>query len=275
MDTLFDAAYACLIATEIDQKLHLTETHAAAWRAGALSHEAEAAPVQTLETPGLPARLQLVAPRDLPRRRLSTPAGHAALLHAIAHIEFNAINLAWDAVYRFRDLPRAYYDDWVRVADEERQHFQLLRAHLQQFNADYGDFPAHNGWWELALETASDPLLRMALVPRVMEARGLDVTPGIMARLADKGDQRAVEILQIILRDEIGHVAAGSRWFRVLCTERGLVPETTFIALIQQHLNGQLRPPFHLEARLAAGFDASELAQLATLCPPQKQKTSP
>jgi len=275
MDTLFDAAYACLIATEIDQKLRLTETYAAAWRAGALSHEAEAAPVQTLTTPGLPARLQLVAPRDLPRRRLSTPAGHAALLHAIAHIEFNAINLAWDAVYRFRNMPRAYYADWVRVADEERQHFQLLRAHLQQFNADYGDFPAHNGLWELALETASDPLLRMALVPRVMEARGLDVTPGIMARLADKGDQRAVEILQIILRDEIGHVAAGSRWFRFLCTQRGLVPETTFIALIQQHLNGQLRQPFHLEARLAAGFDAAELTQLATLCAPHGVKTSP
>ncbi|MEJ2654165.1 MAG: ferritin-like domain-containing protein [Acidihalobacter sp.] len=149
----------------------------------------------------------------MPRRGLGTREGRAALVHAVAHIEFNAINLALDAVYRFRSLPRAYYDDWLRVADEEARHFMLLADRLTDFGMRYGDLPAHNGLWEMAVKTADDWLLRMALVPRVLEARGLDVTPGMIERLRQAGDMETVAALEVILREEVGHVAIGSRWF--------------------------------------------------------------
>ena len=166
-----------------------------------------------------PSRPQLVSPKELTRRGLGTKEGHAALIHSLCHIEFNAINLALDAVYRFRGMPESYYGDWWKVAKEEAYHFDLLRKHLSSLGYTYGDFVAHNGLWQAALDTAHDPLVRMALVPRVLEARGLDVTPGIMKRLQEMGDQRAVEILKIIHRDEIGHVAIGSRWFKFLCQQ--------------------------------------------------------
>jgi len=204
----------------------------------------------------------LVPPRELPKRGFTTLAGRAALIHAVAHIEFNAINLAWDAVYRFRDMPQAYYDDWVRVADEEAYHFSLLRTRLVELGYDYGDFSAHNGLWEMARDTAHDVLVRMALVPRVLEARGLDVTPGMMARLRAAGDEETVALLEIILRDEIGHVEIGSRWFRWLCEQRGLVAESVFRELIQRYMKGQIKGPFHRDARLQAGFSESELAAL-------------
>jgi uncharacterized ferritin-like protein (DUF455 family) len=207
-----------------------------------------------------------VAPGILAHRRIGTHEGQAALVHAVAHIEFNAINLACDAVYRFRDLPNNYYADWARVAAEEAQHFSLLQERLVQLGYRYGDFPAHNGLWELAVETAGDPLLRMALVPRVMEARGLDVTPGMMERFASIGDKQTVAILQVILRDEVGHVEAGSRWFRYLCGERGLEPESTYFSLLDQHLAGGIRCPLHKEARREAGFTESELMRLEALC---------
>jgi uncharacterized ferritin-like protein (DUF455 family) len=208
----------------------------------------------------------LVSPGRLAQRRIGTPEGQAALIHAVAHIEFIAINLACDAVFRFRDMPDAYYADWVRVAAEEAYHFSLLHTRLGQLGYAYGDFPAHNGLWDLAVRTAHDPLLRMALVPRVMEARGLDVTPGMMERFASIGDQQTVAILQIILRDEVGHVEAGSRWFRYLCEQRGLEPEATYFDLLQEHLAGGIRCPLHKPARLAAGFTESELGRLEALC---------
>ena len=187
-------------------------------------------------------------------------------MHAVAHIEFNAINLACDAIYRFRDLPDAYYADWAEVASEEAYHFSLLQGRLEQLGYNYGDFPAHNGLWELAVKTAGDPLMRMALVPRVMEARGLDVTPGMMERFASIGDQESVAILEIILRDEVGHVEAGSRWFRHLCEQRGLEPEATYFALLEEHLGGAIRCPLHKSARREAGFTESELGRLEALC---------
>jgi uncharacterized ferritin-like protein (DUF455 family) len=207
----------------------------------------------------------LVAPRELPKRNFHAVEGRAALIHAVAHIEFNAINLAWDAVYRFRNLPKPYYDDWVRVADEEAYHFTLLRERLRTLQYDYGDFTAHNGLWEMARDTAHDPLVRMALVPRVLEARGLDVTPGMMARLRAAGDEDTVGLLEIILRDEIGHVEIGSRWFRFLCEQRGLVPELTFRELIDRYMKGRIKGPFHHQARLQAGFSAEELSVLERL----------
>ncbi len=262
---LFVAAEACLASREVGQKCRLATALWGDWQDGRLSREGES------EAPGLrdagrPARPELVAPRQLRQRKLGSVEGQAALVHAVAHIEFNAINLACDAVYRFRDLPDAYYGDWLRIAAEEAHHFTLLDARLGQLGYAYGDFPAHNGLWELAMKTAGDPLLRMALVPRVMEARGLDVTPGMMERFAAIGDQQTVEILDLILREEIGHVEAGSRWFRKLCADRGLDPEETYFTLLEQHLGSSIRCPLHLAARRQAGFTDSELGRLEALC---------
>ena len=231
------------------------------WQAQALQTYCQQ---QTLAitVPGRPDRPVLVAPRDLQRRKLATAEGHAALIHSLCHIEFNAINLALDAVYRFRDMPGQFYADWLKVAAEEAYHFGLLRDHLQTLAYDYGDFPAHNGLWEAAVDTAHDPLVRMALVPRVLEARGLDVTPGIMAKLASIGDNAAVAILEIIHRDEIGHVAIGSHWFRFLCTQRGLPVEETFAELIEKYMHGGIRQPIAHDTRRQAGFTEAELAYL-------------
>lgn len=262
--SLFEAARACLAADSVAQKLRLTRCYAEAWRRGELDLQYDAAPLPIGE-PGRPARPVLVMPADVPRRGLGTAQGRAALLHAVTHIEFNAINLAWDAVYRFRDLPERFYDDWVRVADEEAHHFQLLRRRLQQLGYDYGDFPAHNGLWDMAQKTAFDPMVRMALVPRVLEARGLDVTPAMMKRLRQVGDLESVAILEIILRDEIGHVEIGSRWFRYFCDGRGLEMEQTFRELISAYFAGQLRGPFNDAARLRAGFSETELRALERL----------
>ena len=261
MNNLFDAAYRCIMATDITEKVQLSKTTAQAWQTGQLNLSATT-PAEPILLPGLPPSLRLVPPRNVPRRTVATPTGQAALLHALAHIEFNAINLAWDAVYRFRDLPTAFYDDWVKVADEEALHFELLHEQLQQLDYNYGDFPAHNGLWEMAVKTAHDVLVRMALVPRLLEARGLDATPLIIAKVQAQGLERVVEILQIILRDEIGHVAIGSHWFAHCCAEQALNPETTFQNLIAQHFTGSLKTPFNVEARLAAGFSEQELKNL-------------
>jgi len=237
------------------------------WQANslALDHTTAVLPITSANYPGRPAQPTLVAPREVPRRDLKTPLGKAAFIHAIAHIEFNAINLALDAVYRFRNMPDDYYGDWLNVAADEARHFQLLRGRLQQLGHDYGDFPAHNGLWEMAEKTAHDPLLRMALVPRVLEARGLDVTPGMIKRLTALGDHETVAILATILEEEIPHVATGSRWFACLCEQRDLVPETEFPKLLQRYMPGVVKPPFNQPARLAAGFTIFELQQLATL----------
>jgi uncharacterized ferritin-like protein (DUF455 family) len=259
--SLFEAAAACIAECDVAQKLRRTRDSALCWRSGGLSLNDDGA-VRAIGPPGRPQRPELVVPRELPKRGFHSTAGRAALVHAVAHIEFNAINLAWDAVYRFRGMPRAFYDDWVRVADEEAYHFSLVRERLHQLGYDYGDFAAHNGLWAMAEETAHDALVRMALVPRVLEARGLDVTPGMIARLRRAGDKDTVALLEIILRDEIGHVEIGSRWFRWLCAERGVVPESTFRDLVGRYMKGGLKGPFHRNARLQAGFSEDELAAL-------------
>lgn len=212
--------------------------------------------------PGWPQRPALVPPAQLPSRNAFDAAGRAALLHAVAHIEFNAIALALDAVWRFSDLPQAYYTDWARVAGEEAQHFSLLQGHLASTGHAYGDFAAHDGLWTMAERTRGDVLARMALVPRTLEARGLDVTPAMREKFARAGDTRAAEILDVILRDEIGHVAIGNRWFRWLCERTGVDPVRVHAQLAQQHRAPRPKPPFNFEARRAAGFDAAELAAL-------------
>jgi uncharacterized ferritin-like protein (DUF455 family) len=259
---LFDAAAACLAEPDPARKQALTAEAAAAWRSGLLVVDGDGA-VPVLQSPGRPSRLELVAPRDLPRRRLTSPSGRAALIHAVAHIEFNAINLAWDAVQRFRDLPTEFYADWIQVAAEEAHHFGLMQERLADLGHDYGNLPAHDGLWEMAQRTAQDPLARMALVPRVLEARGLDVTPGMIERLLAVGDQETAARLGIILRDEVGHVAAGSRWFRHLCATRGLDPRPTFFALLDAYLTGEVRGPLNLPDRRRGGFDEEELLLLS------------
>lgn len=213
--------------------------------------------------PGRPARPELVSPQAVPFRRPGSPEGHAALLHAIAHIEFNAINLALDCVMRFRAFPADFHHAWLTVAVEEAMHFGLVRGRLRSLGFDYGDFPAHNGLWEMACRTAHDPLARMALVPRVLEARGLDATPPIMEKLRRIGDAESVAVLEIILRDEVGHVALGDKWFRTLCAERGLDAEQTYVELIELFDAPWPQPPLNARARLAAGFSSVELERLA------------
>jgi uncharacterized ferritin-like protein (DUF455 family) len=212
--------------------------------------------------PGRPMRPLLVAPAALARRSPYTRAGRAALLHAVAHIEFNAINLALDVLWRFAAMPAAYYRDWLQVAAEEAHHFTLLAGHLATLGHAYGDFDAHNGLWDMVEKTKSDVTARMALVPRTLEARGLDATPPMRAKLAQAGDARAVEILDVILRDEIGHVAVGNRWYRWLCERDGLDALAHYAVLAARHGAPRLKPPFNLEARAQAGFTPQELEQL-------------
>ncbi len=209
--------------------------------------------------PGRPDQPLLVAPALLATRSLGTVEGRATLIHAVAHIEFNAINLALDMVQRFGDLGAQFIDDWVSVAREEALHFSLLQDHLHTLGFAYGDFPAHNGLWEMAEKTSGDVLARLALVPRILEARGLDVSPGIRDKLKQAGDHRGAEILSIILRDEIGHVAIGNRWFRHCCAERGLDPIQCFEALWIAYDGPQPRAPFNVAARLQAGFVQEEI----------------
>ena len=215
--------------------------------------------------PGRPARPELRSHLDVPKRSPFTPEGLAALLHAVTHIEFNAINLALDAAWRFRGLPPAYYLDWLKVAAEEAQHFSLLNEHLQAMGYDYGDFPAHTGLWDMTEKTEGDVLARMALVPRTLEARGLDATPPMQAKLRRVGTPdalRAVDILDVILRDEIGHVAIGNHWYRQLCTQRGLDPVATYALLARQYEAPRLKGPLNLDARRRAGFSDEEIASL-------------
>ncbi|HYE41208.1 MAG TPA: ferritin-like domain-containing protein [Ramlibacter sp.] len=215
--------------------------------------------------PGRPALPRLVHPARVPRRSPATAHGLAALLHAIAHIEFNAINLALDAAWRFDGMPPAFHHDWLRVASEEALHFTLLADHLASLGHAYGDFDAHDGLWSMCEKTAGDVTARMALVPRTLEARGLDATPRIQAGLRQAGTPaalRAVEILDVILRDEVGHVAVGNHWYRWCCEREGLEAVATYAVLARRYDAPRLHGPFNLEARRAAGFDAAELAAL-------------
>ena len=261
-------ALQVLMQRDPDEKAGAAAVLHDAWLAGSVGVAPDAVLAEPMDAPGRsalpgrPDRPLLVAPRDLPQRSPQTPQGHAALIHAVAHIEFNAINLALDAVWRFSGLPHDFYADWLRVAREEALHFSLLQAHLRSLGHAYGDFEAHDGLWMMTAKTAHDVLARMALVPRLLEARGLDATPPMQARLARAGDRRAVEILDIILRDEVGHVEVGNRWYRALCAQRGLDPVSHFKALARAHGAPRLKPPFNLDARRRAGFEEAELSAL-------------
>ena len=256
-------ALHALVEPNLDKKVALAQSiqAQAATLLIAIDKQLQAPP----DLPGCPARPELRAHLDVPKRSPFTPDGLAALLHAVAHIEFNAINLALDAIWRFADMPRQYYLDWAQVAAEEALHFSLLRAHLQNMGYDYGDFAAHTGLWDMTAKTTGDVLARMALVPRTLEARGLDATPPMQAKLRKVGTSqalRAVEILDVILRDEITHVAIGNHWYRYLCAQRNLDPVATYAVLARQYDAPRIKGPLNLDARRQAGFEEAELALL-------------
>jgi len=258
MKSIFDMAYFCLMLTDPVDKCNSVFKFKEKVESNHLNFHTIAS-IKTISSPGRPDKPCLVLPRDLPRRSFSTEQGRIALIHAITHIEFNSINLALDAIYRFQDLPHEYYTDWLHVACEEAHHFLMLRERLHQFGHDYGGFEAHNGLWEMAVKTSDHVITRMALVPRVLEARGLDVTPGMIKKFQKYGDNTTVDILKIIFEQEIGHVAIGSRWFKYACKQQDVKPELTFQNLLRTHFSGQLRGPFELEARRKAGFSDTEL----------------
>jgi len=262
--SLFLRTEQCLNACDPVLKVNLTKALYKDWCAGKLNID-RAFVAEEIAEVGRPDLPELVASREVPRRSINTDEGRVILCHAIAHIEFNAINLALDAAYRFTDMPEEFYGDWLKVASEEAYHFTLLETYLHKRNAKYGDFDAHNGLWEMAQLTAHDVMIRMALVPRVLEARGLDVTPGILKKLAQQKDEEFIGYLEIIHKDEIGHVAIGNHWYKFLCEKRNLDPRVTFKQLIQDYMNGSLRGPFDEVARLQAGFTAQEIADLNAL----------
>lgn len=256
-------ALALLLETDAVSKAKAVREMAKQWRAGEIMLDCAASlTANDRMIPGRPDNPPLVLPKQLKKRAMNTAEGRAALIHALAHIEFNAVNLALDAIWRFPDLPESFYKDWLKVADEEAYHFTLLNGHLQTLGFHYGDFDAHNSLWEACDKTKGDVLARIALVPRTLEARGLDACPSLRAKLAQAGDQAAAEILDIILRDEIGHVKIGNYWFNWLCDARQLPPVETFDAICKQYHAAKLKPPFNIEARKAAGFTDAELAYL-------------
>ena len=261
-DELRAAALQLLAQCDAQIKAESTMTLKHRWESGELSLERAAVLRSGAAIPGRPDHPTLVSPRALERRPMNTVAGRAALIHALAHIEFNAINLALDAIWRFPDMPAEFYLDWLQVAAEEALHFTLLNTHLGSLGHTYGDFNAHNSLWEMAEKTREDVLARMALVPRTLEARGLDATPAVRAKLAQAGDQQAAAILDIILRDEVGHVAIGNRWYGWLCQQKGAEPLSTYRELARHYKAPVLKGPFNLEARRAAGFTAEELIAL-------------
>jgi len=239
------------------EKTALSRRHAAAWFAARAA--GTPIPVGTASPPDRPARPvrpELLAPKDVPRRRPGTPAGRIALLHAVAHIELNAVDLHWDIVARFGDVPMpiGFHDDWVKAADEESKHFNLVCDCLERLGSHYGALPAHAGMWRAAEDTKDDLMGRLAVVPMVLEARGLDVTPGMIEIFRKAGDTDAVAALEVIYGEEVGHVAYGSKWFHFLCGRENRDPKDVFHALVRHYFHGALKPPFNEEKRAEAGL---------------------
>lgn len=257
-------AYDALLQADVGRKLHALSLLEKALQ-GTESIADPSAFFAGFSAPGRPDLPALVLPRDVPRRGLGTVEGRAALLHAIAHIEFNAINLALDAMQRFAGMPQQFYQDWASVAVDEARHFQLLQNRLAQLGFAYGDFLAHNGLWEMAEKTCDSCLSRMALVPRLLEARGLDVTPGMIDKLGQLQDQESVAVLEVILAEEVRHVAVGTQWFNYCCRLENKDPETEFIALLKIHAKGSVRGPYNVEARALSGFTAYEMREISLM----------
>jgi uncharacterized ferritin-like protein (DUF455 family) len=264
MKNIFEFAEMCLHHADIEDTLALTHQARHLSDQGLLSFASDR-PVLPISKVSFPDRPVLLSPREMPKRKLTTRQGVVAFFHAIAHVEFVAIYLAWDMLYRFRGFPQSFYQDWLRVADEEALHFAMIREHLRSMQLDYGDLPAHAGLWEHATDTAADVLARLALVPRCMEAHGLDVTPVIIEKFKAQEDVQSVAILSRILHDEVGHVKLGSYWFKFACNQQGLEPEGQYRKLIGHYYKGgKPKGPFNREMRIIAGFSNAELDWLET-----------
>ena len=263
IQSLLHGARLCLVESNLDEKTRLSFLTSRLWNEGLkLVHDDT---IINIRNPGRPVRPILVNPDNLANRGTGTRNGRITMMHAIAHIEFNAINLAWDAIHRFRGLPVEYYSDWVKVANDETRHFVMIRKYLIEQGYDYGDFDAHDGLWHMADRTSHDPLVRMALVPRVLEARGLDVTPLMIEKFQQANDVEAASILEVIYSDEIEHVKTGSRWFSYLCKERQLHEQDTFVSLFKEYVGHSIRGNLNYQARLSAGFSESELNMLSRI----------
>ena len=255
---LYEQVAEALQASNPSQKCQLVWQLNDDWLTDKLQ-QVDDTPVMPFDDAGRPRQPELVDPKKLAKRSMATPQGRILFLHAFAHIEFNAINIALDAVYRFRAMPGSYVTDWLQVASDEAKHFMLIDEELRSRGSFYGEFPAHRGLWDMVCKTRHDVLHRMALVPRVMEARGLDVTPSMIEKFQQQNDQAAVDILQVIYRDEINHVRIGNHWYNELCRQQTVDPAETFSALVEQYLGDGLRGPFNHPARLQAGFSEREM----------------
>jgi len=254
--SLAEAARAIVTTVETDDKVHLAHATAKAWFAGRLDLGSLSRPPAMPDTPGRPPRPELLHPRAMPKRSTGGAKGRFALIHSLAHIELNAVDMTWDLVGRFarEPMPRAFFDDWVQVGLEEAKHFKMLAKRLAELGGSYGDLPAHAGLWQAAQATGHDLMARLAVVPLLLEARGLDVGPAMIDNLRLAGDEASASALEVVYRDEKRHVAYGVKWFRFLCERRRLPPEPTFHALVRTNFRGPVKPPFNEQARAEAGL---------------------
>jgi uncharacterized ferritin-like protein (DUF455 family) len=264
MENLFAIAHQCLIESNLDKKILNSSNAAKKILDGRINYDSINIDLNSIK-PGRPVKPALISPKDVPRRNIQSIEGRAAMIHSFAHIEFNAINLAWDLICRFQNMPEDFYTDWVTVAGEETKHFRLLRDNLNRIGFEYGDFPAHDGLWTIAEQTQHDILLRLAVVPRIMEARGLDVTPNLIERFRQINDNKTVSMLELILEEEIGHVSYGTKWFHYMCEHKNQDPDKKFKQIIDEFIPSNKTKKINHEARLMAGFSQSELDYLAAI----------
>ncbi len=258
MENIFTIAEFCLHQTDVSSKIDKTHYAKQLMNNNQLSLQS-VTPVIPISETKFPENPQLLNPRKMPKRGLASKLGKIAFFHALAHIEFVAVYLAWDILYRFRGLPVQFYQQWLFIANEEAIHFSMIRKHLKAMGVDYGDLPAHQGLWDHAVDTAEDVLARLAIVPRCMEARGLDVTPFMIEKFKSQGDLKSVELLSRILKDEIGHVKIGSYWFKQFCEQAGFNHEDKYKELIEKYYVGKPKGPFNRELRIIAGFSNAEI----------------
>lgn len=261
MENIFHLAFQCLTESDIDKKLSMSINVVKKIKSDSVEYASKNLDFKNM-MPGRPDKPELIKPQNVSRRNTHTEEGRAAMVHSFAHIEFNAINLAWDLICRFQDMPKEFYLDWTQVAGEEAKHFKLLRDYLNRRSYDYGSFPAHDGLWTIAEQTKHDILLRLAVVPRIMEARGLDVTPDLIERFRQAKDDDMVSILELILEEEIGHVMFGTKWYQFLCQRVGKDPEEKFMEIMSHYLPSSKTKKINKNARLQAGFSQTEINYL-------------
>lgn len=258
---VIERAIACFLCKDPDEKMALTQETVRLWNEGALlvDHPRE---LSLFDFPGKAERPLVVLPKDVKKRKLNTTQGQACMLHALAHIEWTAVNLAWDTIIRFHPMPGEFLEDWIRTAEDEARHFIGLRDLIRDRGFDYGDFPVHDQLWQMALKTKESVVDRMGIVHRVLEARALDVVPGIAKKFEELGQSGVVSVLHAIANDEVRHVSASTRWFNYGCQVEQKEPEETFFQLLRKYMQSPLRGPFNHEARLQAGFSINELNRL-------------